>query len=140
MAEKNTLLRLVQPTSGESGSDTSAPQIATPDALTMASTLEMLRDHERQYGAVPNSEITKQRLLNKYAQNPAQRGELGAKSQMEQHPILADYLRGIDNNVNPSLEHMEPDERQQFEQNLQYQQRKRLERQLNLSAAPTLTR
>ncbi len=143
MAEKKSILRLVQAANQQQEDDdrgAAVPERTTPDVDTMLSTVEMLRRYESQYGNVPSSEVTKQRLLNKYQQSPSQRGELGAGAQLEQHPLLSNYLRGIDDSVNPSLQHMTEEELQQFEQELQYQQRKRLEKQLNLSSAPTLTR
>jgi hypothetical protein len=144
-----SLVQAIKPQEITDASDAGStiPDRKPPDANTMATLIEQLRSSESQYGQVPNTEITKQRLLNKYQQDLAQRGEMSnsAGAHIESHPILADYLRGLaDREVSPSTEYLTPEERQQVEQELQYQHAKRLERQLQMSKsnslAPTLTR
>lgn len=124
------------------GSDSGG--IALPEPFTLIELMGALRDGEKNYGKTPNNDITKDRLLAKQQQTLSERGELeqSMQGQQEAHPILANsaYFSGIDVNVNPQIEFMTEEEAQRYAEQLQYQQRKRLEKQLSLSSAPTFTR
>lgn len=128
----------------EKEDDSSATTPAMPDAGRMLATIETLREHERNYGATPNSELTKHRLLSKSQQSLSQRGAIEEmqNAATQSHPILADspYFSGIDDAVNPLLEFMTEEEAARYEQELQYQQRKKLEKQMALTSSPSLTR
>jgi hypothetical protein len=127
------------------------PATATPAEFSVdnfVAVIQTLREGERAFGKTPNDDLTRDRLLAKNQQDVAQRGEMehGRGNSAEAHPILSNsaYFSGIDQAVNPSLEHMTDEEKARFKEELQYQQRKQLEKRLALghgpSSAPILTR
>ncbi|MDF2867127.1 MAG: hypothetical protein K0S11_597 [Gammaproteobacteria bacterium] len=117
---------------------------ASPEPFILTQLVGAIREGEKIYGQTPNTEITKDRLLAKQQQNLSERGELemALGNSQEAHPILANsaYFSGIDQAVNPAMEFMTEEEAAHYAEQLKYQQRKRLEKQMALSSAPTLTR
>lgn len=124
---------------------------ATPTEFSVdnfVAVIQTLREGEKAFGKTPNDDLTRERLLTKNHQDIAQRGEMeqGRANSAEAHPILSNsaYFSGIDQAVNPSLEFMTKEEAQRFKEELQYQQRKQLDKRLALglgpSSAPTLNR
>lgn len=123
---------------------TSDNGVATPEPFILSQLIGAIREGEKAYGQTPNTDITKDRLLAKQQQNLSERGELemGRGNPQQAHPILANsaYFSGIDQTVNPSMEFMTEEEASRYAEQLKYQQRKQLEKQMNLSSSPTLTR
>ncbi len=123
---------------------TSGSGIATPEPFILTQLVGAIREGEKTYGQTPNTDITKDRLLAKQQQNLSERGELemGRGNPQEAHPILANsaYFSGIDQAVNPTMEFMTEEEASRYAEQLKYQQRKRLEKQMHLSSSPTLSR
>jgi hypothetical protein len=145
-AEHLKLINNLEDAIDEGKEGTHSTGVITPEPFMLTQLIGALRDGEKSFGQTPNTDITKDRLLAKQEQNISNRGELEQAmlgGQQEVHPILASaYFSGIDQAVNPSTEFMTEEEVQRYAEQLQYQQRLKLEKRLQnqMSSAPILTR